>query len=181
VTARSALLCGLLALAGCRGEPPPRDMSRGEVAGVLDRLRVAPGLWELRAAVVDAAGPHLPVEARRGLIGPRPTLRHCITAAEAARPSARFLAAAARPGCAYRGFALAGDRLTGTTICPAVTTRMSGRYRPDGFDARLEIDQSMPDGAILTLTVASHGRRIGACPEQSPAPTAGAAREARPG
>lgn len=185
MTGRAALFPGLaafaLAIAGCRGEAPPRDMSRAEVAAVLAGLRVAPGLWEVRSAVVDAAGPNLPVEARRGMIGPRPTLRHCITPAEAARPAARFLGQPARPGCAWRGFELAGERLRGATVCPGVTTRMAGRYRADGFDSRMEIDRAMPDGAVLTLTIASRGRRIGACPEQRPAPAAETAMEVRPG
>lgn len=168
----------MLALAGCRREaPPPRAMSRAEVADVLGRLGIAPGLWEMRTAIVDAAGPNLPVEARRRMIGPRPTIRHCITPEQASRPADHFLSGGGRPGCTYRGFALAGPRLTGTTICPGVTTRMSGTYRPRGFDARIEIDQRMPDGAILTLSVASLGRRIGACPEQSPLRPAGAVRE----
>jgi hypothetical protein len=175
VRARAALLAAaLVAGAGCGDEAPPRDMSRADVARVLSGLHIQPGLWETRSAVVDAAGPNLPVEARQRMIGPRPTGRHCIGAADAARPDAHFLATPAGRGCVYRGFALADGHLVGTTICPGptgpATTRMDGQYRPARYAARMEIANPMPDGAILVVTVDSAGQRIGDCADTQAGP-----------
>jgi hypothetical protein len=176
VRRRAALLAvTLIATAACHADaPPPRDMSREEVARVLARLPVTPGLWETRSAVTDAIGPNLPVEVRRRLIGPRPDVRHCVTAAEAARPAAHFLATPAGRDCRFRDVALDGDRLTGTTICSGpdgpVVTRMSGAYRPTRYAARLDIAQRLPDGAVLTLKVTSEGRRVADCADREGAP-----------
>ncbi len=157
----------LLANAACRADAPPRDMSREEVARVLAGLPVTPGLWETRSVVTDAAGPNLPVEVRRRMIGPRPRVRHCVSAADAARPAAHFLATPAGRDCRFRDLALDGNRLAGTTVCPGptgpVVTRMTGVYRPAHYMARLDIAHRLPDGAVLTLNVTSEGRRVGDC------------------
>lgn len=155
---RAALLA--LMLAGCTAEPAANDAT-----GATD-IRIAPGLWEISSAVTAASAPNLPILVRDRLIGPRPTRRLCITAAQAA--DAGVLAQ--RSGaCAQRDIALRGGRLTGTMLCrepgsagPGVVA-LNGVYEPRRYALRMDMTESMPDGATLRLHVVTSGRRIGDC------------------
>lgn len=154
----------LLGAAACGGGEP-RNMSADEVAAELVGLRIEPGLWELGSAVVDVRAPNLPREVRTRMLGPRARMRHCITPEQAAAPSANFLAMRADSACAYRDFALKDGRLRGTMTCPGATARMEGRYAPDRYDTRMEMESPMPGGETMTLEIRSQGRRIGDCEE----------------
>ncbi|MGZ8361705.1 MAG: DUF3617 domain-containing protein, partial [Allosphingosinicella sp.] len=93
--------------------------------------------------------------------------RHCITAQQAARPGARFLALRADSDCVYQGFGLRDGGLRGTMICPDATAVMTGRYGPRAYDLRMDMESPMPDGATMTLQVRTQGRRIGDCTEET--------------
>ena len=144
-------------------------MTANEVAGALNDLRIAPGQWQITSRITDVRAPNLPIALRRQMIGPRGTVRHCITQAQAAQPSAGFLAGRGDGNCRYRDLALQGGRLRGTMICAgdapgtSIETVMDGRYGPAGYDLRMEMRNPMPDGSIMTLEIMSQGRRIGAC------------------
>lgn len=140
-------------------------MSAEEVAAELGSMRIAPGLWELTSAVTEVAAPDLPHEVRQRMIGPRSRLRHCITAAQAERPSANFLAARADSVCAYRDFTVRDGRIEGVMACPDARARMRGTYGPEAYDMRMEMESPIPGGAVMTLTVRAQGRRIGECEE----------------
>ena len=161
---RSAALAAALALTvtGCGGEEP-RNLSDEAVAAELGGLRIEPGLWEVRSEVLDVSAPNLPIEVRNRMLGPRGSIRHCITPEQAERPSANFLAARQSSDCRYRDFRMTEGRLTGAMTCPEATATMAGRYGPTGYDMRMEMRSAMPDGAVMTLRLRSSGRRIGEC------------------
>ena len=160
---RSAtVLAAALLLAGCGGDGP-RNMSDEEVAAELSTLRIEPGLWEVSSAVLDVSAPNLPIEVRNRMVGPRGSIRHCITPEQAERPSANFLAARESSDCRYRDFEMREGRLTGAMTCPDATARMQGRYGPASYEMRMEMRSRMPDGATMTLQLRSSGRRIGEC------------------
>lgn len=160
-----------LVAAACSAEPEQRNMSASEVAGELAALRIEPGLWEVSSAVVDVTAPNLPIALRREMIGPRGSLRHCIAPAQAARPSAGFLAGRGDGRCAYRDVSLQNGRLRGMMICtdedggPPIESVMDGRYGPRGYDLRMEMRNPMPDGTEMIVQVSSRGRRVGRCDE----------------
>ena len=164
---RSLLALSALAGAAACGEEAeePRNMSAAEVAATLSDIRIEPGLWELTSEVADVRAPDLPREVRTRMIGPRSSLRHCITPEQAEAPSANFLALRADSECTYRDFALVDGRLTGAMTCPNVTATMQGQYAPQAYDMRMEMESPMPSGATMTLQVRAHGRRIGECEE----------------
>ena len=147
-----------LLLAGCAVE----ERAGNEAA---ETVRIAPGLWEIRSAVTAARGANLPILVRDRLVGPRPTRRLCISAAQAA--DASFLAQ--RPGdCVQQGVRLQGGRLTGTMTCrrPGVgpgTVSLRGAYEPARYALRMEMADRMPDGTTLRLDIVTSGRRIGDC------------------
>ena len=156
------LAVSMLPLSGC-GAPAERNMSAEEVAGQLATMRIDPGLWELTSEVVEVRGPDLPREVRNRMVGPRRSVRHCITPAQAERPSANFLAGRDDNGCSHRDFTVRDGRLSGTMTCPDATVRMDGRYGPRGYDMRMEMASPAPGGGEMILDLRARGRRIGAC------------------
>jgi Protein of unknown function (DUF3617) len=165
------LLLALLAAGACGEREKSPEMTAEEVAGELAAMRIEPGLWELTTEVVGVSAPNLPVEVRNRMLGPRTRTRNCISAEQAARPSANFLAGREDSDCTYRDFAMVEGRLRGTMTCPAedgggpVTARMDGRYRPESYEMRMVMESPMPTGVTMTLDIRNRGRRIGACPE----------------
>ncbi len=129
--------------------------------------RIEPGLWEVRSAIVAARAPALPLVMRDRMIGPRPTRHICLTAAQAERADATFLAQ--RPGdCVQRGVTLAGGRLTGAMVCrerglPPSVVALEGRYGPDRYVLRMEMTSPLPDGTVIALDVVTVGQRVGDC------------------
>ncbi len=166
--------CGLLLapfVISCSSEPDGRNMSAGEVAGQLGNLQISPGLWQVSSRITDVRAPNLPIAVRRRMIGPRASVRHCITPAQAARPNAGFLAGRADGSCAYRDFSMENGQLRGAMACAGdtpgapVETVMNGRYGPAGYDLRMAMRNPMPDGTDMTVDVKSQRRRIGPCEE----------------
>lgn len=161
--------CGLAV--ACGGAPEPgANMTAEEVAGTLEQISIEPGLWEVASAVTGVRGPNLPYDARRRMIGPRTTIRHCIAPEQAQRPSAGFLAGRDDDRCSYRDFSMQDGLLRGTMSCPdesggAVETVMLGRYGPAGYVLRMEMHNPMPDGSRMRLIVVNRGQRVGACVE----------------
>lgn len=160
------LLPAALSVAGC-SEPPPqaRNMSAEEVAGQLSAMRIEPGLWELSSEVLDVQAAELPREIRNQMIGPRSRVRHCITAEQAERPSANFLAGRADSDCSYSEFVVHEGNVSGLMSCPGVTATMRGRYQPTAYETRMTMESPVPGGATMTLEVRARGRRIGDCEE----------------
>ena len=139
-------------------------MSAEEVAGQLSNMRIEPGLWELTSDVLDVQAPNLPLEVRNRMVGPRSRLRNCITPEQAAHPSANFLAARGGSSCAYRAFSVEDGRIHGTMTCPDATATMEGRYEPQAYAMRIEMQSPMQNKAMMTLQLRARGRRIGPCP-----------------
>ena len=138
-------------------------MSAAQVAEQLSNMRIEPGQWELTSEVVDVQAPNLPREVRNRMVGPRSRLRHCITPEQAAHPSANFLAARGGNSCAYREFSVQGGRIEGVMQCPDATATMAGRYAPQGYDMRMEMQSPMQNNVMMTLQLRARGRRIGPC------------------
>lgn len=159
-----ATVAFLLALSSC-GQSANREMSTNEVAAELAHMRIAPGLWELKSEVVEVRGPELPREVRNRMIGPRRTLRNCISPEQAARPSANFLATSADTSCRYRGFSIHDGRMRGEMRCREAQARMTGRYQPQRYDIVMEMEGPAPGGETMTLSLRASGRRIGECDE----------------
>jgi hypothetical protein len=145
-------------------------MSPDEVADELSGMRIDPGLWELSSEVVEVSAPDLPREVRNRMVGPRSRLRNCISAEQASRPGANFLAMRADSECTYRGFTIREGRMRGTMVCPDAVARMTGRYGPRAYDLRMAMESPLPGGATMTLQLRAQGRRIGECGEEGEAP-----------
>jgi hypothetical protein len=141
-------------------------MTAEEVAAQLGAMRIDPGLWELTSEVVEVSAPELPREVRNRMVGPRSSLRNCISPTQAARPGANFLAMRADSQCAYRDFTVADGELRGTMICPGATARMAGRYAASAYELAMVMESPMATGETMTLELRARGRRIGDCSEE---------------
>ena len=153
-----------LVLAACSGESR-REMNVAEVGGELAKMRINPGLWELRTEVVDVTGPDLPREVRDRMIGPRSRVENCISPEQAARPDANFLAGSQNRQCRYRDFAVENGRVSGDMDCGDASAEMQGSFAPDRYDMRISMDGPAPGGERMRLTLRASGRRIGECRE----------------
>ena len=160
-------------IAAC-GETAPEAGNAGaqtapsDVARQLARVEVRPGLWEVASEIVSASQPGMPHMLAERMKGPRGTGRHCITPEQAARPDANFLAGRRSGQCSYRDFTMLGGRIAGTMACrdPAgaeTSARMSGTYRAENFDMRMDLETPGLGGATLNVVVRQSGRRIGDC------------------
>jgi len=150
-------------------------MTVEEVAAELRGVRVEPGLWEVKSAILDARGPNLPREAQARLKSHRRNVRNCVTPEQAARPEANFLARREGGNCSYRDFSMRGGRMRGQMRCTggglpgAMTTFMDGQYGPRGYDVRMRmVSTGMPAGADMIIDTHIIGRRIGDCPPAAP-------------
>ncbi|HEY0013489.1 MAG TPA: DUF3617 domain-containing protein [Allosphingosinicella sp.] len=161
-----------LSLPGCGGGEEDGNRSvgsnRNEVAGDLARVEVRPGLWEVMSEVLSASQPGMPLELAERMKGPRGTVRHCITPAQAARSDAAFVAGRRSGQCSYSDFAMRDGRIAGTMACRAADgaetrARMSGTYTPEGFDMRMDMQTPGFGGAALAVVVRQSGRRVGDC------------------
>jgi len=171
---RGLVLAALLCLTGCEDEPEVRNMSVNEVAAELANVQIRPGLWESTSEVLNVTAPNLPREVQNRMKGPSTTTRHCITAEQASRPDANFLATR-QENCTYRDFSMRDGRMQGTMTCSSgdmpgeATAAMSGQYGPESYDMRMRMEMEGPADSTMTIETRASGRRLGECPAEGEA------------
>lgn len=170
---------GLLTLAACSGNGGGNDSAAsssetaagkgGSSAGTaMAEIRLDPGQWETSHEIVSMESPNMPKEMMKAMAGKVTTIKTCITPEQAAKPNADFFADR-KNGCAYKDFAMAGGRISGTLTCTskegpgAMTMKMDGRYARDSYEMAVEMTTDANAGA-MTIKSRGSGRRLGACP-----------------
>lgn len=168
---RFICIAALLMLAGCEREqqPGPASMSEEEVAAQLAKVKVEPGQWEATTEIVSAKGA-LPAEALEQMAGRRTSASNCITPEQAARPSAKFLAAQQDSDCTYQDFQMEGGKISGRMSCSGgqmlgeMVTVMNGDYGPESYDMTMQMETpGLPGGDKIEITARTQGRRVGEC------------------
>lgn len=163
----------MAALAGCGGEAERKEVDRNEVAQALAAVEVRPGLWEVTSDIVSATEPGLPLEVAERMKGRRRAVRHCITAEQAARPDASFLASRRAGRCRDEAFTMDSGRISGAMVCREAggaesRVRMSGRYGPESYEMRMEMKTpGIGPGRVMTIVTRQAGRRVGECPREA--------------
>jgi hypothetical protein len=171
---RNCLIAGAatLALAACgpAEQQEGRDMTPDEVASELAGVQIEPGLWESSAEIIEVEAPGMPLEVVAQRKGPRGSSRSCITAEQAQRPDANFLAAQQESDCTYRDFSMRDGRMSGTMTCTGgagegeMQMQMEGEYGPRSYDMTMTMaGEGMGDGQQMTMRVRTQARRIGDC------------------
>ena len=169
---RRIFLAALILLAACeKTEEKANELSAEEVAAQLAALEIEPGLWESTTQIVSVSAP-LPQEALQQMLGPRSSIRNCITPEQAERPSANFLAAQRNADCTYQAFRIRDGRLSGRMSCtggdlPGETvTVMNGAYGPDAYDLIMDMETAALAGLPpMKIKARTQGKRLGDCPE----------------
>lgn len=168
-----ALAAAFLALAACGESGGGENTESGNgIAGELARVEVRPGQWEVVTEIVSAAQEGLPLEVAQRMKGRRRAFSHCITPEEAARPDANFLASRRDGHCTDQAFEMRGGRISGTMACrdpdgAETQVRMSGRYGPESYEMRMDMETpGIGRDRMMTIVARHIGRRTGDCPQQ---------------
>ena len=171
---RSLLLPFALAgaLAACSSEPKTEgdNMTAEEVAEELSDMKIEPGQWEATNEIVSASAPGVPAHALKNMVGQKSTVSNCITPAQAAKPSANFLAAQQNNNCTYQGWNMEDGKMTGTMTCETagmpgkVVMKMAGDYGPTAYNLDMNMNTTgLPGGMTMTIKAKTTGRRVGEC------------------
>lgn len=174
-----ALLVPLLAGACSKADdaPPPTsgNMTAAAVSAEAAKLIFRPGEWETRVQVTTLEVPGVDAATLKGATDTPTVTRSCMTAADAAKPSADFLSGTKNGKCTFQRFSLANGRLDSAMMCaPAgapgrAAMTLKGTYTPESFAQTMNMYIDLPgDGMTMVARVA--GRRIGACAAARPQP-----------
>ncbi|MGE4324236.1 MAG: DUF3617 domain-containing protein [Sphingobium sp.] len=168
----------IVLLGGCgeKGADRPVDPSTGaqtveEVAEKTRKVQLKPGQWEGTFTLESMdfadkpAGMPADMEERMKRMMNR-TFRYCLTPEEAANPDGRAFSGQESKGCTYSGFQAGGGTVKGQVSCAMeggrMTTAMSGRYSPDSYQMKMDMQQSGgPAGMATTMKAATSGKWIG--------------------
>lgn len=170
---RIGFICtaSLLMLSACdrQAAAPPSSLSEEEVAAQLAKVKVEPGQWESTTEIVSAKGA-LPKEALEQMTGRRTGSSTCITPEQAARPSAKFMAAQQNSDCTYQDFRMQGGKISGRMTCSGgqmlgdMVTVMNGDYGPTAYDMNMQMETpGLPGGDKILITARTRGQRTGEC------------------
>ena len=167
------IAASLLVLPACDREPAaPASLSEEQVAAQLAKVKVEPGQWESATEILSAKG-DLPQEALQQMTGRRTSSSTCITPEQAARPSAKFMAAQQNSDCTYQDFRMAGGKISGRMTCSGgqmlgdMVTVMNGSYAPENYDMTMQMETpGLPGGEKILITARTRGKRVGECTQQ---------------
>jgi hypothetical protein len=146
-------------------------------AATKDAVKLEPGKWETKVAILSIDGPGLPpgmADAMKKQMQAQ-KVETCLTPEQAAQPPQDMLGAA--KNCTYEKFEMGGGTMSGTLVCkgapgmPAGEMRatMSGKFASTSYDVTSESSMSMPAmpgapaGGKMTTKTQVTGTRIGAC------------------
>ena len=163
----------LLALAGCGGADDGNDATAangasGAAASGGGSVQLEPGLWEMKAEVVNVEG--LPKEigdAMKSAAGQ--AQQSCITPEEVKEANAGLLTGENDKDCKQEGFAFRDGRIQGKLVCTGGDTPGTATLEMNGtYSARaLDLTQKMTtagEGPSMVMETRLTGRRVGECP-----------------
>lgn len=169
----------LLLLAGCGDSPTveAENASVAEVARKVERagggkvMRFHPGKWQSSVTIEDLSAPGMPPQAMQGMREAMAASRfeHCLTSAEAEKPSEDFFAGERGGNCTYDRFSMGDGKIDAVMRCGGDDGRqmiaMQGTYGPDTYAMRMTTDMAGRDGGVgaMTMTMRIDAKRIGDC------------------
>lgn len=171
----------LIALSACSKQPQNDTnvgpaMDENALAERVDAVKLDPGEWEATTEVMDVNVEGLPqgvpADAMTRMIGQRTTFKHCITQAQAEKPSADFLAGQKDANCTIGTFDMTGGNVKAEMSCAvpqqkaaSMKISMNGSYMPDRYDMDMDVLTSgLGNGLTMTMKMKNSGKRIGECP-----------------
>lgn len=171
----AGMLFALLLLAACGGRSGNQadgneagnTVDAGASGGGAAGAAFQPGMWETTVEVVRMTMPNMPA----GMTPPTPpptTVRHCLTAEQAARPNANFLTGSGEAGgCTAENLTMANGRIQGTVSCSSEGTQMrstmDGQFTGTSYEMTTQVETSAA-GQTMNMETRTRARRTGDCP-----------------
>ncbi|WP_293883774.1 DUF3617 domain-containing protein [Sphingomonas sp.] len=171
------VLTPLLLLACNKG--PSVDVQNASVEDVAAKakaaLKIEPGLWTSNTEILSIEMPGIKDKAIAAQItnsmkgAKNPEFTHCVTAAEAEKPSSEMFASKANGQCKYNNFQMANGRIDATMTCTpqggVMKMAMNGTYSSTAYDMTMKMVTSnaqMPGGG-MSMKAHTKGVRTGVC------------------
>lgn len=126
---------------------------------------IQPGQWEVRSTVTAVDMPGAPPQMLQMMKKPQ-TMRHCITAEQAARGPQELLRQS-KGECKFTKYALAGGRMDAVMQCNSgkgnsMTATTRGSYTPTSYEMTSTMVMNGPQGK-MTMSSKGTARRLGPC------------------
>ena len=138
-------------------------------------LKIEPGLWTSSTQILAVDMPGIKNRAMAEQIAnsmksaKATDFSHCVTAAEADKPSSEMFAGKGNGQCKYDNFQMANGRIDANMTCTpsggTMKMAMNGTYSPTGYDMTMNMTTSntqMPGGS-MSMKAHTKGARTGAC------------------
>jgi hypothetical protein len=175
------VLPAMAMLAACNSKPTvhAENASVADVAAATkDAVKLEPGKWETRVAILSIEAPGLPPQAAAAMKqqAQAQKVETCLTPEQAAKPPQDMLGMA--KNCTYKKFEMSGGKMSGSLVCKNMSgmptgemrASMSGKFASTSYDVTSEATMDMPatpgapaaGGKVTTKTQVS-GKRLGAC------------------
>ncbi len=126
-------------------------------------LPIQAGMWETAVTTTAIDMPNAPPQVAAMMKGRTTTVRHCVTAEEAANGPQAMLKSG--KSCSFGRYTVAGGRFDAEMTCSehgsTMTATSSGSYTPTSYSGTSHIVMSGGTGMSITSTSSAH--RIGAC------------------
>lgn len=126
---------------------------------------IMPGEWDIAVTMNSVEMPGQPRAVTQMMVGKTNHVRHCITAADAARGPQDLMKAA--KGCTFTRYTMIGGKLSSEMSCSqpgggTMTAVSSGSFTPTGFTTT---GRSMMtgNGMAMKMTSTTVGKRLGPC------------------
>lgn len=125
---------------------------------------VTPGQWDIAVTINTVEAPGAPPFIARMMQGKTTRVKHCITAADAARGPQDMLKSSKT--CTFTKYSMANGRLDSAMTCTSggqtTTSTSTGSFTPTSFSAQ---GRSVTSGGSMPMTVTSttSGKLVGAC------------------
>lgn len=172
-------LVALIAVAGCSGGTESDTNGDGKVspderAKELAQdgyMPVMPGRWKTEFTFTDIDVPRLGKKEKQDLLEQAQAGASglsCLSAAEAAKPSADFFGGEGAEECTYKKFDLAGSRASMQVVCGMGTLgkadmELDGTVGDKEFDFDTKLTVSVPLAGKIKMTGTMSGRHDGPC------------------
>ncbi|MAY19796.1 MAG: hypothetical protein CL955_04185 [Erythrobacteraceae bacterium] len=184
IFARGAALASVFALAACGGTSADTDgdgkISQDEVEAAVAAVEITPGEWENTVEFTDIQfdKSKLPPEAQAFIVpmlesmkGQVQTSKSCVTEEEASKPQAEMFSGNEDADCEYTKFEFSGGQMDMAMTCndpQSGTAKITntGSYSADAYDMKMTVELEDNEMGAMTITAASTGKHLGACPAE---------------
>ncbi|AYJ86832.1 DUF3617 domain-containing protein [Sphingomonas paeninsulae] len=171
------VLTPLLLLACNKGpEVSAKNASVEEVAAkAKTALKIEPGLWTSNTQILAVEMPGLKDKRMAEQItnsmktNKATDFTHCVTPAEAEKPSSEMFAGKANGQCKYDNFQMGNGRIDATMTCTpqggTMKMTMNGTYSSTAYDMTMNMVTSNPQmpGGGMSMKAHTKGARTGVC------------------